>query len=83
MERRNPALCERCLGQRLHNGRRQTGPRLTTLTKTQTHRHTDTQTHRHKDTHMRINTDKGRHYIEKDMVVIVCIFGMSELSVFG
>ena len=33
------ALCERCLGQRLHNGQRQTGPRLTTLT--QTHGGTD------------------------------------------
>ena len=28
------ALCERCLGQRLHNGQRQTGPRLTRLTQT-------------------------------------------------
>ena len=33
------ALCERCLGQRLHNGQRQTGPRLTRLT--QTHGGTD------------------------------------------
>ena len=43
------ALCERCLGQRLHNGQRQTGPRLTTLTQThggtdKDNRHTEAQT---------------------------------------
>ena len=50
------ALCERCLGQRLHNGQRQTGPRLTTLT--QTHGGTDKDKDKDKDKERQIyNSD--------------------------
>ena len=53
------ALCERCLGQRLHNGQRQTGPRLTTLT--QTHGGTDKDIDKDKD------KDKERQIHNSDM----------------
>ena len=55
------ALCERCLGQRLHNGQRQTGPRLTTLT--QTHGGTDKDIDKDKD------KDKERQIHNSDIQI--------------